>query len=213
MLIVSLVLSSPMCMSEDKVRMSKSGLSLRNHWLEEALTVPSPNCSTRPEDCAIDLLVIHNISLPPGEFGTACVDQLFCNSLDTSSHPFFAELENLKVSAHLLIDRQGSVRQYVPFDQQAWHAGVSEFRGRERCNEFSIGIELEGTDDTEFTNQQYEKLIEITLLLMKAYPGISEERIVGHSDIAPGRKTDPGPCFDWVAYRAGLASCTRTELK
>lgn len=191
--------------------MSESSYSLQDHWLAEAVAVPSPNCSARPDDVDIDLLVIHNISLPPGEFGTGCVDQLFCNELDPQAHPFFASIEKLRVSSHLLIDRMGGVRQYVPFDQQAWHAGQSSYRGRERCNEFSIGIELEGTDDTEFTEQQYNTLVAVTTSLLQHYPGLSGDHIVGHSDIAPGRKTDPGPCFDWSFYRRQLASSLRME--
>lgn len=181
------------------------------HWLAGASIIPSPNCSARPPGMGVELLVIHNISLPPGEFGTGCVDELFCNSLDTGAHPFFATLRGLRVSAHLLIDREGAVRQYVPFDQQAWHAGESCFQGREKCNEFSVGIELEGTDDSEFTRQQYDTLVAITALLLQRYPGLSEDRIVGHSDIAPGRKTDPGPHFDWSFYREQLAVRLRAE--
>lgn len=177
---------------------------IKDNWLQGATTVVSPNRSARPAGTEIDLLVIHNISLPPGEYGTGCVDQLFCNSLDRSAHPFFEQISDLRVSAHLMIDRHGGVRQYVAFDQQAWHAGQSCFEGRERCNEFSIGIELEGTDDDEFTRAQYDKLLEITRLLIRSYPGITSDRIVGHSDIAPGRKTDPGPCFDWSYYRQQL---------
>lgn len=166
--------------------------------------MPSPNHSARPENTDIELLVIHNISLPPGEFGTACIDQLFCNELDCDAHPFFDGLRELRVSSHLLIDRRGEVRQYVAFDQQAWHAGQSCFDGRERCNEFSIGIELEGTDDCKFTVAQYQTLVAVTRLLMASYPALSVQGIVGHSDIAPGRKTDPGPCFDWDFYRGQL---------
>ena len=191
--------------------MAKIELLPGEHWLTGATVVPSPNCSARPANTEVDLLVIHNISLPPGEFGTGCVDELFCNSLDTGAHPFFATLRELQVSAHLLIDREGSVRQYVPFDQQAWHAGQSFFQGRERCNEFSIGIELEGTDDTEFTGHQYTSLVAVSALLLRRYPELTEDRIVGHSDIAPGRKTDPGPHFDWALYREQLAAHARAE--
>lgn len=181
------------------------------HWLTGVTAVPSPNCSARPEGIDISLLVIHNISLPPGEFGTGCVDQLFCNVLDPEAHPFFATISELQVSAHLLIDREGAVRQYVPFDQQAWHAGKSCFDGRERCNEFSIGIELEGTDDTPFTNQQYAALVAVSGLLLRRYPDLTEDRIVGHSDIAPGRKTDPGPNFNWSFFKEQLAAQARAE--
>jgi len=178
--------------------------SLNDHWLTGADAVPSPNCSDRPRDTRIELLVIHNISLPPGEFGGDYVSQLFCNTLDCEAHPYFAQLRELRVSAHLLIDRGGRVRQYVPFNKQAWHAGDSSFEGRSRCNEFSIGIELEGTDEKSFTDSQYACLVEITRLLKTAYPGIVDDRIVGHSDVAPGRKTDPGPCFDWQRYKQAL---------
>lgn len=176
------------------------------HVLDGVRFVESPNHSERPQTCNIDLLVIHNISLPPGEFGTGCVEELFCNQLDCSAHPYFEQLRELQVSAHLLIDRAGAITQFVPFDRKAWHAGVSSFRGRENCNEFSIGIELEGTDTTEFTEQQYDALIAVSRLLMEAYPELTVDRIVGHSDIAPDRKTDPGPCFDWALYRSGLTS-------
>jgi len=147
------------------------------------------------------MLVIHNISLPPGEFGGPWIEHLFTNTLDPSRHPYFAEIAELRVSAHLLINREGEVVQFVPFDKKAWHAGKSLFAGEENCNEFSIGIELEGCDDREFTDIQYERLAELTRYLRDCYPAIVPERIVGHSDIAPGRKTDPGPCFDWQRYR------------
>jgi AmpD protein len=178
--------------------------SLNDHWLTGAEIVPSPNHSERPADATVELLIIHNISLPPGEFGGVYVDQLFCNTLDCDAHAYFHQLRELRVSSHLLIDRRGRVRQYVPFDKQAWHAGESSFAGRTRCNEFSIGIELEGTDEQAFTDQQYASLDAITRLLMAAYPGIRRDRIVGHSDVAPGRKTDPGPCFDWQRFKQSL---------
>ncbi len=169
-----------------------------------ARLVSSPNHSARPDDLEIELLVIHNISLPPGEFGTGCVDDLFCNRLDIDAHPFFQQLTDLRVSAHLLIERDGRITQFVPFDRKAWHAGESRFAGRSNCNEFSIGIELEGTDSEAFTDAQYASLEQATQLLMEYYPGIGRQSIVGHSDIAPGRKTDPGPCFDWQRYRDAL---------
>ena len=191
-----------------------SGISNRHHyriekhWLQPCRHCPSPNQSARPADQVVDLLVIHNISLPPGEFGTGCVDQLFCNQLDPARHPSFGELAEMRVSAHLLVDRQGEVTQFVAFDRKAWHAGASVFGGRENCNDFSIGIELEGTDDQAYTAIQYQTLMVLTRLLMQEYPLISPQQIVGHSDIAPGRKTDPGPCFDWNRYRQGIASTT-----
>jgi AmpD protein len=175
------------------------------HRLLEARWLPSPNCDERADAADISLLVIHGISLPPGEFGGAHVDALFCNQLDPAAHPYFAEIRSLRVSAHLLIDRDGVVTQYVPFDRRAWHAGASEFMGRKTCNDYSIGIELEGTDDTPYTDQQYARLSAVTQAILSAYPGITPERIAGHSDIAPGRKTDPGPYFDWARFRAALA--------
>lgn len=180
--------------------------TIKDNWLTDAVSIPSPNCSERPAGTEVDLLVIHNISLPPGEFGTGCVDKLFCNCLDPAAHPYFADISGLRVSSHLLIARDGSLRQYVPFNMQAWHAGESCFLGRERCNEFSIGIELEGTDELPFEHEQYQTLIRVTGLLMEAYPGLAVDRIAGHSDIAPGRKTDPGPCFDWQYYLSQLAN-------
>jgi AmpD protein len=179
-------------------------LEIQDHWLSTALRVPSPNCSERPDPGDISLLVIHNISLPPGQFGGPHIDELFCNRLDPRAHPYFADICELRVSSHLLIRRDGTPVQYVPFDRKAWHAGVSTFEGRAECNQFSIGIELEGSDDTAFTAIQYERLAEITRLLLQHYPGITAARITGHSDIAPGRKTDPGPHFDWVRYRRAV---------
>jgi N-acetyl-anhydromuramoyl-L-alanine amidase len=177
---------------------------IREHQLSWALQVASPNCSDRPDGGDISLLVIHNISLPPGQFGGPHIDELFCNRLDGLAHPYFGGICELRVSAHLLIRRDGMVIQYVPFDRKAWHAGVSSFDGRAECNEYSIGIELEGTDDITFTDEQYKQLARITRLLKETYPAITDARIVGHSDIAPGRKTDPGPSFDWPRYRALL---------
>jgi len=173
-------------------------------WLRPARHCPSPNFNERPTGCAIELLVIHNISLPPGQFGGGHVVELFTNTLDCSAHPAFAELAGLQVSAHLLIERSGSVTQFVPFAARAWHAGISQFRGRDNCNDFSIGIELEGTDNTPYTDLQYEQLAQISALLQRAFPGIVPDHIVGHSDVAPGRKSDPGPAFDWNRYRRRL---------
>lgn len=166
--------------------------------LEGVSFLSSPHCNARPKNMGIDLLVIHGISLPPAQFGAGVIEQFFCGHLDTSAHPFFEEIALLKVSAHLLISRTGVITQFVPFSQRAWHAGVSQFAGKENCNDFSIGIELEGTDDISYEKIQYEQLATVIKLLQKAYPGIVRERIVGHSDIAPGRKTDPGPSFDWL---------------
>lgn len=159
--------------------------------------VPSPNYNERPAGILIDLLVIHNISLPPGEFGGAHIDALFTNVLDPSHHPYFTEISSLEVSSHCLIRRDGEIVQYVPFNKRAWHAGDSCFDGREDCNDFSIGIELEGTDEIPYTPIQYAVLADLVALLKKAYPEITGNRIVGHSTIAPTRKTDPGSVFDW----------------
>lgn len=183
-----------------------AGFKIVDHWLHGAHRVESPNYSERPQGTNVDLLVIHNISLPPGKFGGPFISDLFCNQLSPEFDPYFATICDLRVSSHLLIRRDGSVVQYVPFDKKAWHAGRSNFEGREECNEFSIGIELEGTDDVPFDDRQYERLTHVTGLLMERYPGISLERITGHSNIAPGRKTDPGPCFDWARYRRSLQS-------
>ena len=171
-------------------------------WISTATVVASPNADLRPDESDINLLVIHNISLPPGQFGGGHVAELFTNTLDPTSHPYFAEIANLKVSAHLLIDREGVVIQFVPFDQRAWHAGVSAFAGRPACNDFSIGIELEGTDTDPYTHLQYECLVKTTQCLIAEYPALSSERVAGHSDIAPDRKTDPGPAFDWTRFKA-----------
>ncbi len=172
--------------------------------LREAVQRPSPHCDRRPAGCRPELLVIHAISLPAGEFGGPWIDALFCNRLDPDAHPSFAAIAGLEVSAHLLIRRDGGLVQYVPFHHRAWHAGVSCYAGRERCNDFSIGIELEGCDQRPFSAEQYARLGAVGRTLMAAYPGLSRERVVGHSDIAPGRKTDPGPCFDWPRLRSLL---------
>jgi len=173
--------------------------------LEGVRDCPSPNQDARPPGCTVDLLVIHNMSLPPGEFGGNWIDALFQNRLDPRAHPYFASIAQMRVSAHLLVRRDGSRVQYVPLERRAWHAGVSSFRGRSACNDFSVGIELEGTDDIAFTDAQYLSLVGVTRQILALYPAITPERIVGHSDIAPGRKTDPGSAFDWARYRRMLA--------
>lgn len=175
-------------------------------WLDNCNynRVESPNADSRPSPTDISLLVIHNISLPPEQFGGPYISQLFGNCLDPTEHPYFQQIHQLKVSSHLLIDRTGQLTQFVPFDQRAWHAGVSQFGNRSQCNDFSIGIELEGADHIAYTDQQYQRLTAVTRLLIRQYPQITPERIVGHSDIAPGRKTDPGPAFDWQRYRQSL---------
>ena len=173
-------------------------------WLEGVDQRISPNFDLRPKETEISLLVIHGISLPPGQYGDSWISDLFCNTLDCDAHPYFDGLRNLKVSSHLLIRRDGSVIQYVSFNDRAWHAGVSSFQGRERCNDFSIGIELEGVDDRAYAEEQYGSLIQVTQAIQLAYPAITTQRITGHSNIAPGRKTDPGEAFDWPRYLAGL---------
>jgi len=182
-------------------RKSRMKLDVETGLLEQARQVPSPNQDARPAGCEPELLVIHSISLPPGEFGGPWIERLFCNALDPSAHPYFAEIADLKVSAHLLIRRDGELVQFVPFNRRAWHAGVSRYEDRERCNDFSIGIEMEGTDEGDFTNIQYAVLVDVVAALDQAYPGISPERIAGHSDIAPDRKRDPGPGFNWLDLR------------
>ncbi|WP_413111093.1 1,6-anhydro-N-acetylmuramyl-L-alanine amidase AmpD [Thaumasiovibrio sp. DFM-14] len=170
------------------------------HWLDSASHVPSPFFDPRPAGEEISLLVLHNISLPPGEFGGPYIEQLFTGQLDPSAHPYFADIYQMRVSAHLLIRRDGEVVQFVPFDQRAWHAGVSQFAGRDKCNDFSIGIELEGCDYLPFSEAQYATLTTVTHALMAAYPSITCDRLTGHQFIAPGRKSDPGLCFDWLRY-------------
>ncbi|RCU49903.1 1,6-anhydro-N-acetylmuramyl-L-alanine amidase AmpD [Corallincola holothuriorum] len=169
------------------------------HTTGESSSLPkiSPHHDERPAGENISLLVIHNISLPPGQFGGAYIDDLFMGRLDPQADPFFQHIAGLRVSAHCLIRRDGEAVHYVPFDKRAWHAGVSSFAGRERCNDFSIGIELEGTDTVAYEKSQYRALVMLTQEIMARYPMITRERIVGHSDIAPGRKTDPGQAFDW----------------
>jgi AmpD protein len=170
---------------------------IEQHRLTNAKQIPSPNYDDRPNPVDISLLVIHCISLPPGEFDNPYINQLFCNVLDPDAHPYFKEIYQLTVSAHLLIKRDGSCVQFVPFNKRAWHAGKSNYEGKERCNDFSIGIELEGTESIPYTEAQYIQLAEVIDSLLKAYPNLSKQQITGHSDIAPGRKNDPGASFDW----------------
>ena len=172
-------------------------------WCGDARHCPSPNFNARPQG-EVSLLVIHNISLPPGQFGTGRVQAFFQNRLSVDEHPYFAGIAALQVSAHFLIERDGCVTQFVSCNERAWHAGQSSFAGRDNCNDFSLGIELEGTDELPFTDAQYAALVELTLELQRAYPALTLERICGHSDIAPVRKTDPGPAFDWPRLRAAL---------
>jgi AmpD protein len=165
----------------------------------------SPNCDARPPGVLPELIVVHGISLPPGEFGGPWVDRLFCNTLDPAAHPAFADLAGLRVSSHLLIRRDGEVLQYVPLDRRAWHAGRSRFAGRDNCNDFSIGIELEGTDDCAYETAQYQRLCATIKALRRGIASLAKAPVVGHSDIAPGRKTDPGPAFDWLRLDRLLA--------
>jgi len=165
----------------------------------------SPNRDGRPGGADPQLVVLHGISLPPGEFGGPEIEALFTNSLDFDAHPYFQEIRGLEVSAHLLIRRDGSVIQFVPFSERAWHAGESFFRGQHRCNDFSIGIELEGEDETAYDDRQYEVLQAVLRAVFDAYPAISAREIAGHCDIAPGRKVDPGPAFDWLRLYDGLS--------
>lgn len=172
-------------------------LASNNGLLEGVRQIPSPNFDHRPPGVEPELLVIHNISLPPGQFGGEDIMSLFCNVLDASEHPFFSDICDLRVSAHLLIRRDGEVVQFVPLHLRAWHAGVSAFQGRSGCNDFSIGIELEGTDTMAYEDRQYRSLAALIKVLGRRWPLLGTN-IVGHSDIAPGRKTDPGASFDWV---------------
>lgn len=180
-------------------------IDVNSGMVRQARQVPSPNWDDRPPGQEPELLVIHGISLPPGEFGGPWIDHLFCNKLAPGEHPYFAGIAHLTVSSHLLIRRDGELVQYVPLNKRAWHAGLSCYQGRERCNDFSIGIELEGTDELPYTAQQYRALDLLVPALLSAYPSLTTETIVGHSDIAPGRKTDPGRAFDWDRLFAGLA--------
>lgn len=182
-----------------------TSMKIHQHLLVAARQVPSPNFDFRPDETDISLIVIHGISLPPGQFGGTYVEQFFTNVLDPKIHPYFESIQNLRVSSHLFIRRSGEVIQFVPFNKKAFHAGESTYCGRNQCNDYSIGIELEGTDEVPYETIQYEKLCSITLVLMKHYPAISTSRIVGHSDIAPKRKTDPGLAFDWTRYRKAIS--------
>lgn len=173
-------------------------MNIHQNRLTEATWKPSPNFDERPDPSGISLLVIHCISLPPGEFDNDYIDQLFTNKLNPDEHFYFNEIYQLTVSSHLLIKRTGEIVQYVPFDKRAWHAGKSEYQGQEKCNDFSIGIELEGTEFVDYTSDQYTQLARVITALVKAYPHLSTQRITGHCDIAPGRKTDPGASFDWA---------------
>lgn len=180
-------------------------IELPSGMLRGARAVASPNCDDRPAGAVPELIVVHGISLPPGEFGGPWIEQLFMNRLDASRHPYFATIAGLRVSAHLLIRRDGECLQFVPFARRAWHAGASRWVDREACNDFSVGIELEGCDDMPYADVQYVRLVAVCVALLRTYPTLSRRAIVGHSDIAPGRKTDPGPAFDWIRLGRLLA--------
>jgi AmpD protein len=179
-------------------------------WLDGIRRIESPNSDDRPSGTDLDLIVVHGISLPPGRYGEGWIDRFFCNELPAAADPYFATIAELKVSAHVLVARDGALTQYVPFNRRAWHAGRSAYCGRGACNDFSVGIELEGTDDTPYMRAQYESLAALVRALRTAYPSLRGAEIVGHSDIAPGRKTDPGPAFDWRALRDLLGEARAT---
>ena len=180
-------------------------VDLASGLLRDVAQLASPNRDARPPGVEVDLIVVHGISLPPGEFGGPWIDRLFTNDLPTDAHPYFAQVADMRVSSHLVIKRNGAITQYVKFTERAWHAGKSCFDGREACNDFSIGIELEGTDTLAYEAAQYHALAGVIAALCRAYPRLSTDRVVGHSDIAPGRKTDPGQAFDWAHARSLIA--------
>ena len=177
--------------------------------IRPAAQCPSPNQDDRPNGVVPDLIILHGISLPPGEFGGPYIEQLFTNKLDREAHPYFAEIEDLKVSAHLLIRRDGAIIQFVPFSRRAWHAGTSCFRDRENCNDFSIGIELEGEDETPYSDRQYDTLVDVVIALQNTYTSLCARHIAGHCDVAPNRKSDPGPAFDWLRLYDGLCNSAK----
>lgn len=187
------------------IMQSGFSIDLATGLLRLARQVLSPHCDARPALSAPELIVVHGISLPPGEFGGPWIEQLFAGSLDRDAHPYFATVAELRVSAHVLIRRDGEPVQFVPFGLRAWHAGVSSWQGRPACNDFSVGIEMEGTDDSEYQSAQYRTLSSLIAALCLAYPTLARERVVGHSEIAPGRKNDPGLAFDWGLLRDLLA--------
>lgn len=188
------------------------GNIINNGWLAGVDRRPSPHFNERPEESEVDLLIIHGISLPPGQFGGPWIEDFFLGCLDTKAHPAFAQLKHLRVASHLLIKRNGGVIQFVSFERRAWHAGQSQFEGRTDCNDFAIGIELEGADDVPYENAQYDILTGTIQVLMQHYPAINSRRIVGHCDVSPGRKTDPGPAFDWDRLHRLLENCPDCSL-
>jgi AmpD protein len=180
-------------------------VDVKTGLLPEARQVPSPNCDDRPAGCEPELIIVHGISLPPGEYGGQWIEQLFTNRLNPADHPYFREIAEQKVSSHLLIRRDGELVQYVALLKRAWHAGTSCYKDRERCNDFSVGIELEGVDTVAYADIQYEVLCRTIDALRNAFPSLKRAPIVGHSDVAPDRKTDPGPAFDWQKLHARLS--------
>jgi AmpD protein len=181
-------------------------VDLDNALMRNARQVASPNCDARPAGMDAELIVVHGISLPPGEFGGPWIEKLFTNTLPPDVHPYFTEIGGLRVSSHLLVARDGALTQFVKFTDRAWHAGESNYNGRTACNDFSIGVELEGVDTLAYEAAQYDTLAEVVAALCDAYPRLSPDRLVGHSDISPGRKTDPGPAFDWERARRCIAA-------
>jgi len=179
-------------------------MNITKAWIDTVEAIPSPNQDSRPIGEPVSVLVIHNISLPPNQFGGGHVRNFFANTLHIGHHPYFETIADLRVSSHLFIDRQGTIDQFVSFEDRAWHAGASCFEGRDGCNDFSIGIELEGTDIEPYTDAQYDTLCTVSVAIMAAYPEINVQRIVGHADISSGRKTDPGISFDWYRYLSGV---------
>ena len=177
---------------------------IEDHLLNSAKQIQSPNYSERLNEDDINLIVIHSISLPPGKYNNSYIEEFFCNKLSVNENKYFESISDLKVSSHILIKRDGKIIQFVPFNKKAWHAGESVFKGRLNCNEFSIGIELEGCEEDDFTQNQYKNLVNICLTLFKYYPEITRQNVVGHSEIAPGRKTDPGKNFNWEYLRENL---------
>ncbi|EHK91001.1 N-acetyl-anhydromuranmyl-L-alanine amidase [Aggregatibacter actinomycetemcomitans RhAA1] len=190
--------------SQKENLMTEKQRQIKDGWLLDERQVLSPHFDQRPDPQDISLLIIHYISLPPEQFGGGYIDDFFQGKLDVQAHPYFQEISLLRVSAHCLIERTGRITQYVNFNDRAWHAGLSCFEGREKCNDFTIGIELEGSNEQPFTSQQYDALQRLTRQIMQAYPRITKERIVGHCDVSPGRKIDPGQYFDWQRYLQDL---------
>ena len=184
-------------------------VDLRSALMRDVRQIASPNCDSRPAGVDAELIVVHGISLPPGEFGGPWVERLFTNTLPPDFHPYFADISDLRVSSHLFVARDGSPTQFVKFTDRAWHAGQSSYRGRPACNDFSIGIELEGMDEIAYSAEQYAALAQAVAALCEAYPRLSPDRLVGHSDISPGRKTDPGPGFDWPHARRRIEAACR----